>query len=78
MKIQPENELKRYLHSREVKNDGVQNWLLHIALLFCLASADISPACVIPWPVSSFDVGHVFPASHIIFDMFNQNGLHNR
>ena len=33
MNTQPENELQN-LHGRKVKNDGVQNWLLHIALLF--------------------------------------------
>ena len=72
---QPKIELQN-LHSRKVKNDGVQNRLLHIALLFRLAST--SPACVIPWPISSFDVGHVLAASHVFFDMINQNRLNNR
>ena len=27
---------------------------------FRLRYCSVSPACVIPWPVGSFDVGHVF------------------
>ena len=70
MYTQVRKRLQRNLHSRKVKNDGVKNWLLHVTILFCLAST-LSRACVIPWPVSSFDVGHVSASFHVCFDVIN-------
>ena len=66
---------QRNVHIRKVKNNGVQNWFLHILILFFLASTS-SKTRVIPCPISKFDVGHVSAAFRMLFNVIYQDRFH--